>query len=497
MPHSGASKRQRDALRERMLADGRTRRDIAEEMMRRWGYRPRIAWRYAHGWSQDAAADRYNRLHDEEGRAPMSGTRIGAYERWPHGGERPRLEYLRALAEVFETDLTLLVDEDDLSHLPKPQRLTLLELIKSRSPDPGVQNEENLAYGQSGEYEDDISGREVVIMVAHEGSEHAEQAERRDIGEATLEQLRADVIRLSHEYLTGSPLPLLMEMRRVRRRMYAALDKRLWPRDTTELYLLIGTLNALMANAVDDLGYEHAADELLRAGWAYAIAIDHRPLMAFLRGSASSTAYWRDRPRQARDLAESALQYLPDGHGAARFHLLYAQAAAKLGDVSGAKRAIEAARDAAERPHRDEIHDDIGGQFACPPAKRAYLAGNTLVAERGNERDTIAELTRAADLFAAEPEAVRSYGCEAINHVNLALAQVRDGQLDAVDLSKVFELPIAKRIEALPKALTNVRAELAQPRYRGSAAAAELDERIEAFGRESIIEDLRDLPSGG
>src|SRR5216684_2999596 len=38
-----------------------------------------------------------------------------------------------------------------------------------------------------------------VLMAAHEGSEHAEQAERRDIGEATLEQLHADVARLSVE----------------------------------------------------------------------------------------------------------------------------------------------------------------------------------------------------------------------------------------------------------------------------------------------------------
>jgi HAD superfamily hydrolase (TIGR01509 family) len=30
-------------------------------------------------------------------------------------------------------------------------------------------------------------------MTAHEGSDHAEQAERRDIGEATLEQLEADL----------------------------------------------------------------------------------------------------------------------------------------------------------------------------------------------------------------------------------------------------------------------------------------------------------------
>ena len=35
--------------------------------------------------------------------------------------------------------------------------------------------------------------RREVLMAAHEGSEHAERAEQRGIGEATLEQFRADV----------------------------------------------------------------------------------------------------------------------------------------------------------------------------------------------------------------------------------------------------------------------------------------------------------------
>src|SRR5437762_338595 len=76
-----------------------------------------------------------------------------------------------------------------------------------------------------------------VLMAAHEGSHHAEGAERRDIGEATLEQLRADVVRLSREYMTAEPMPLFREMRRVRNRMLGALDRRLWQRDARQLYV--------------------------------------------------------------------------------------------------------------------------------------------------------------------------------------------------------------------------------------------------------------------
>jgi hypothetical protein len=45
--------------------------------------------------------------------------------------------------------------------------------------------------------------RREVLMAAHEGSEHAERAEQRGIGEATLEQFRADVMSLAVQYMTG------------------------------------------------------------------------------------------------------------------------------------------------------------------------------------------------------------------------------------------------------------------------------------------------------
>ena len=61
------------------------------------------------------------------------------------------------------------------------------------------------------------------------------------------------------------------------------LDRRLWPGEQSDLYSLLGILNGLMGVAADRLGYSESAEELMRAGWAYALAIDHRPLLAALR----------------------------------------------------------------------------------------------------------------------------------------------------------------------------------------------------------------------
>jgi hypothetical protein len=382
---------------------------------------------------------------------------------------------------------------------PAHQTGTLMPYGTPRVADGGLSEPRAVAYRwvQESYMGGSWIGRE-VLMTAHEGSEHAERAERRDIGEATLEQLRADVARLSHAYMTGEPFPLFLEMRRVRARMFAALDRRLWPRDATELYFLVGCLSDLMAVAADDLGYSEAAQELIRAGWAYAVAIDHRPLMAQLRLQLANIAYW-DRPRQSHALAQSGLEYMPDGQNAAQLQLLSGRSAARLGDAGAARAAIGAAEDARERAHQDDLID-IGGEFIFSRASQHYLAGSTVIEIPDGEAEAVSELEQAAELYAAGPEPGEdhSHHCQMIAHTDLAAVRLRIGHLDAaaVALEPVLALPPTKRIDALPKRLSRVRAELARPRYQGSTQAEDLDERIEEFCRETVAGDLHSLPAG-
>jgi hypothetical protein len=104
-----------------------------------------------------------------------------------------------------------------------------------------------------------------------------------------------------------------------------------------------------MASAANNLGYPQTAEELIRAGWAYASVIDHRPLMAWLRLDASYASYRSGRLRQSRNLARSGLAYLDAGQNAAQLHLYRGLAAARLGDVDDARAAITAAHEARER----------------------------------------------------------------------------------------------------------------------------------------------------
>jgi transcriptional regulator with XRE-family HTH domain len=345
---------------------------------------------------------------------------------------------------------------------------------------------------------DSWAGREVV-MAAHEGSDHAERAERRDIGDATLEQLRADLVRLSIESDTGDPFQLFLEQRRVRHRIYAALDRRLWPRDEVELYFLLGCLNGLMGVTADRLGYVAAAEELIRAGSAYATVIDHRPLLAQLHQLLSYIAYWDGRPRESRDLAGNGLQYLNAGPNGANLHLKYAQAVARLGNADDARRAIAAAHDAREREHHDELLE-IGGEFAISRATHHYFASAALAEIDGAEREVAGELEQAAALYAAGPGPGEQYwfGARALTGIDLAAIRLRLGRLDGAVavLEPVLALPSGRRFAALTTRFARVRAELAHARYQGSVQARALDERIEDFTRDTIASGLHELPGG-
>ena len=516
------------ALRDKMRSLGLGYGEIAAELARRYQVRPRAAWREARGWSLKEAAERINAFRgdvglDPEGLAGMTATHLCERENWPGpgsqpAGRKPTPYQLALLAAVYGCTVLDLVDLADREHLPPADLLIIdayrrdqdrsagmaddageLQRARNLRPLPGGAVRAAVAY--RGQQEPGLGGSWIereVLMTAHEGSEHAEQAERRDIGDATLEQLRADVVRLSVESMTAEPFQMFREMRQVRGRIYSALDRRLWPRDQTELYFLLAALHVLMAVAADDLGYQQSAEELVRSGWAYATAIDHRPLMAHLRLELAGISYW-ERPRQSRDLAQSGLRFLADGPNAAQLYLQYGRAAARLGDDAAALRAITSANEAREREHHDDLLE-IGGEFNFSQATQYYLAGSVAVEMPQAETLAIQELERATTLYSAGPRPGEhfGYGCVALAHTDLATALLRGGQLEAAAaaLEPVLSVPPGQRITSIPQRLTRVRAELASSGYQGSASASEMDERIEDFGRSTVVGDLHDLPAG-
>jgi len=142
-----------------------------------------------------------------------------------------------------------------------------------------------------------------------------------------------------------------------------------------------------------------------------------------------------------------------------------------------------------------------GCEFAMSLATHHGFADTALVEIEGGDSEAAEELERAISLYDAGPGPGEDhwFGGKALAGIYLAAVRLRSGALDAAVsvLEPVLTLPPTQRITALTTRLTMVRTELAAPIFRGSPQARSLDERIEEFGRESIIVGLHSLPGPG
>jgi hypothetical protein len=335
-----------------------------------------------------------------------------------------------------------------------------------------------------------------VLMAAHEGSDHAAEHDQHGIGEATLGQLRADLIRLSSLSDTGAPLSAFLDMRQVRERIYRLLDRRQRPREEADLYFLAGCLNGLMGVTANRLGYPDAAEELIRAGWAYANVIDHNALRGMLRAEHAYVMYWRGWYGEGRDLAADGLRYASQGPVGANLHLEHARAAARLGDVDTARQAVGLARAAREHDYSDDLVEIGGDVFALSRATTCSMAGGAL-AEIGDGHEAAGDLERAISLYDESPGSGEQPGFtgKALAGTDLAAVRLRSGALDAAAtaLGPVLALPPAQRVATLTSRLARVRDELAAPVFRGSPQARDLGGQIEEFRRGAVTAGLHSL----
>jgi hypothetical protein len=115
-------------LRTRLRDRGLSHHEIAAEFGRRYGLRPRRAYRLALGWTLKEAVEHIN-THaanlgaDPHGRAGLTSARLSDLETWPSGGRRPTPRMLSLLAAAYDTDIHSLLDQNDHAHLTPTDQL--------------------------------------------------------------------------------------------------------------------------------------------------------------------------------------------------------------------------------------------------------------------------------------------------------------------------------------------------------------------------------------
>ncbi|MGH3158098.1 MAG: hypothetical protein ACRDNF_16185 [Streptosporangiaceae bacterium] len=546
MPYAKTSQRaEQRALREEMRALGMSRAQVAAEFSCRYRLRPRSAWRHAHGWSLTEAAKQINIYAAQAGldsggaTVTMTAAHLCEHENWPGEGSKPTgrkpTPYLLSLlAAVYGCPIHDLLDLNDHRHLPPADRLTLDKTTPSHQHDeqdtppsdqlaqlpaplPAALHEPSLLSSSAGLGPSGAGGGEtwsttavlrerdawlapqrsaelghlsegaLIITAAHESSLHAEWAEASNIGEATLEQLDADVRRIARDYVQFPPLPMFGEMLYVRDRVYSLLKGRQKPAATVHLHLLAGILCGLLANASTDLGYRDAAAEQARAAWAYGEVIGHNGLRCWTRGMQALIEYWSERPKQAVRLAQSAGRYADSATASARLYSIEGRMWATLGDSWEANRCLHAAAGARESSREEDLHDEVGGVFGFDEAKSYYYAGATHI-HLGQADAALVATGRAVELYASGPAGQRSYGAESLARVDMAVAYLLKRRLDgaAEALEPVLSIPAGLRIAQLGERLAGARSRLGDPAFRDAHEGRDLRERIRAFLAETI-----------
>jgi hypothetical protein len=139
-----------------MHAQGSSDGEIAAEFARRYGLRPRAAWRSAFGWSLTEAAERINSYAANTGlgggsTVAMTAAHLCEHESWPGqgsapSGRRPTPYLLSLLAAVYGCAVAELLDQADYAQMPSGDRLvfdnicaggSLAEQAQLRAADAG------------------------------------------------------------------------------------------------------------------------------------------------------------------------------------------------------------------------------------------------------------------------------------------------------------------------------------------------------------------------
>jgi hypothetical protein len=331
-----------------------------------------------------------------------------------------------------------------------------------------------------------VTEQELALSAAHKSVSHAIEAASA-LDPSALEHLHGAAGKAATAYYTTPPLELLTDLVALRDTVYDQLDRTHKPLQQAELYLLAGQVCGLLSSVTWDLGLVEPAEEQARAAYTYGCIIDHPSLQAWARALQVTLAFWSGFPRRANRIAAAALDTAPTGTARARLHSVNARALAMLGARGEVHAELESAATELDRAGEDDFLDEIGGELAFDRPRRALCAGAAYVA-LGDGEQAEREAAAAVDLFATIPPAQR-WGAGALGaHVDLGAARVlRDDLAGAQEaLQLVFELPPARRTEAIALRLHALARTLGTKRYRGATEALRLGAEIEDFTSTSL-----------
>lgn len=471
------SKADRDALRQDMTAAGFSIADIAIEMRTRFRMRPREAWRHAHGWTLQEAADRITQASTTGPGESVAAdaSLVGKWEKWPSpSSRRPSIAVLFAMANCLSCRVQDLLDLEDRRALPEAD-LHLLIQQQSAVEEPTPPTTPAFKAAPTAP-----TGADLVRLAADESATWAQWVEASNVGDIALEQLFAETRTLASDYLTSDPVVLFVRTRALRDRVFALLEGHQYPRQSVDLYVAAGYLCGLLAWMSSDLGQLHDADTQGRTAWLCAELAGHNDLRAWVLSTRSKVAFWDGRLREAINFARRGASF--HATGTVRV-LLACQEADAWSELGVQEEALAALARAAEARAAVTGGDEVGGIFACQPARQENYAAAVQL-RIGRPSHALQSADNALALLRVQP--VRAYGTEAQIHISQASAHLATGEADGAleALAPVLALPPDHRLAPVTRRLGELCSGIGRPHASGAAAVG-LRQAIEEFSLDS------------
>ncbi|MFG1815713.1 hypothetical protein ACGFIF_18245 [Kribbella sp. NPDC049174] len=367
--------------------------------------------------------------------------------RWPGAAYRSGLRYVLNVA-----------DDGELGFVPPGGP-------GSVDPEPGTSSMLGL--------EDDLvqAGDESVALLA--------LAEESNVGELTVEQLHADILRITQNYLRTPTKALFVRSRAVRDRAFRLLAGRQPPNQTRDLYATAGWALTLLGWMAVDLGRPDVAESHTRTAWACAEAADRDDLRAWVRATQHTAAFWQDDFARAASYAQDGLQF---ARGSSTLFLASVSAV----DLARSGRHAEA-REALAIAKRTTVRTDVpelGGPFLCTPERAAGIWSDAHLA-LGEAEETLKHADHGVAMFEAAPHAVRNFGSERMVRLQLAKAHLQLGELDGATeaVAAVLSTPVEYRVRPLIHRISEVAALTRLSRHATDPKALALHDSIRVFIR--------------
>jgi tetratricopeptide (TPR) repeat protein len=331
---SGRSLRKElDGLRVSMRRDGRTWREIALLIRQRQHVNGRVAFRLAHGWTQDDVAKLYTARWPDDG--PKNGKHISYWENWELGvppsasSRTPSYETLDHLAQLYECSIADLLGAADYGDRDaNAATKSSAPLISGRSPaqdghvDPsGASREEAdptkrrnlLGLGLAATVAPELLQR-VLRDAAAEAMEFTRLTSVSSVGKGTLDHLEAIVTDLDRSYATAPAADLFPVARAYRMRVAQLIGGRHTLREGRELYVYAAWLDDALSWLAYDLGDPRAAEAYAIDCFQHADQAGHDELCAWASDAMNAIATYTNRHAAAVSAARRGITRVSPRH---------------------------------------------------------------------------------------------------------------------------------------------------------------------------------------